>query len=120
MSNPLLAKTSLVLFLNKIDILKAKLRSGIRFGDYIVSYGNRPNDFDSTSRCKSEAIQVTHALADPRVPVAREDLKRKFHQIHKENSPEARPFYCHFTTVTVSWPLLHYRANCILISILGP
>lgn len=51
-SNPLLAKTSLVLFLNKIDIMKAKLQSGIRFGDYIVSYGNRPNDFDSTSNCK--------------------------------------------------------------------
>ena len=50
-SNPLLAKTSLVLFLNKTDILQAKLQANIRFGDYIVSYGNRPNDYESTSTC---------------------------------------------------------------------
>jgi len=77
-SNPLLAKTSIVLFLNKIDIIKAKLQAGIPFGHYIVSYGNRPNDYESASNY----------------------LKRKFQQIHKECSPEPRPFYCHFTSVT--------------------
>ncbi|THG94874.1 hypothetical protein EW026_g6679 [Hermanssonia centrifuga] len=77
-SNPLLSRTSLVLFLNKTDILKAKLAAGIHFGHYIVSYGNRPNDYESTSSY----------------------LKKKFNQIHKEHSPETRPFYCHFTTVT--------------------
>lgn len=50
-SNPLLAKTSIILFLNKIDILKAKLNAGIKFGQFIVSYGNRPNDYESTSNC---------------------------------------------------------------------
>ncbi|KAF7795596.1 hypothetical protein EIP86_006759, partial [Pleurotus ostreatoroseus] len=50
-SNPLLGKTSLVLFLNKTDILKDKLAAGIRFGHFIVSYGNRPNDYESTSTC---------------------------------------------------------------------
>ncbi|KAI0791447.1 guanine nucleotide binding protein, alpha subunit [Irpex lacteus] len=77
-SNPLLAKTNLVLFLNKIDILKAKLASGIQFGHYIVSYGARPNDFDNASAY----------------------LKRKFQQIHKEHSPTPRTFYCHLTAVT--------------------
>lgn len=77
-SNPLLAKTSIVLFLNKIDIFKAKLEAGVQLGKYIVSYGNRPNDFESTSSY----------------------LKRKFAQIHKDKSPELRSFYCHFTTVT--------------------
>ncbi|KIP09895.1 hypothetical protein PHLGIDRAFT_28734 [Phlebiopsis gigantea 11061_1 CR5-6] len=77
-SNPLLSKTSLVLFLNKIDILKSKLDNGIKLGHYIVSYGNRPNDFESASTY----------------------LRRKFQQIHKEYSPETRPFYCHFTAVT--------------------
>ena len=43
-SNPLLGKTSLILFLNKIDIFYAKLEAGIQFGQYIISYGNRPND----------------------------------------------------------------------------
>ncbi|KAH9852509.1 G-alpha-domain-containing protein [Lenzites betulinus] len=77
-SNPLLGKTSLILFLNKIDILKAKLRAGIQFGQYIVSYAGRPNDYDSTSTY----------------------MRRKFGQIHREYSPRARTFYCHFTSVT--------------------
>ncbi len=55
-SNPLLAKTSLVLFLNKTDILKDKLAAGIRFGHFIVSYGNRPNDYESTSTCASRSF----------------------------------------------------------------
>ncbi|KAI0711310.1 G-protein alpha subunit [Earliella scabrosa] len=77
-SNPLLGKTNLILFLNKIDIFAAKLKAGIRFGQYIISYGNRPNDYDSTSAY----------------------MRRKFGQIHKEYSPQARKFYCHFTAVT--------------------
>ncbi|KAH7922718.1 G-alpha-domain-containing protein [Leucogyrophana mollusca] len=76
-SNPLLKKTDLVLFLNKCDILRAKLNSGIRLGDYIVSYGSRPNDFDCASQY----------------------LRKKFAALMKEHSPE-RPFYCHFTSVT--------------------
>ena len=48
-----LEKTDLVLFLNKCDILRAKLESGIRLSDYIVSYGDRPNDFESASTCSS-------------------------------------------------------------------
>lgn len=32
------------------------------------------------------------------------DMRRKFGQIHKEYSPQARKFYCHFTAVTVSIP----------------
>jgi guanine nucleotide-binding protein subunit alpha len=50
-SNKILEKTNLILFLNKIDILQAKLASGIRFSDFVPSYGRRPNDFDSASRC---------------------------------------------------------------------
>ncbi|KIL64804.1 hypothetical protein M378DRAFT_11161 [Amanita muscaria Koide BX008] len=43
-SSKLLAKVTLVLFLNKTDILKRKLKSGIRVAKYLVSYGNRPNE----------------------------------------------------------------------------
>jgi guanine nucleotide-binding protein subunit alpha len=50
--NPLLKATNLVLFLNKCDILKAKLASGIKLSEYIVSYGSRPNDFESASHCE--------------------------------------------------------------------
>ncbi|KAF8136929.1 guanine nucleotide binding protein, alpha subunit [Boletus edulis] len=76
-SNPLLKKTDLVLFLNKCDILRTKLESGIRLGDYITSYGDRPNDFESASTY----------------------LRKKFAGLMKEHAGD-RPFYCHFTSVT--------------------
>ncbi len=55
-SNPLLGKTNFILFLNKIDIFRAKLDAGILFGQYIISYGNRPNDYDSTSSCECDVV----------------------------------------------------------------
>jgi hypothetical protein len=64
-SNPLLKKTDLVLFLNKCDILRAKLESGIRLADYIVSYGSRPNDFESASVCESMSSAVFKLFSDP-------------------------------------------------------
>lgn len=77
-SHPLLKNTNLVLFLNKIDILQSKLASGIKIADYVVSYGDRPNDYEHASTY----------------------LRRKFSGILKEKSPLPRVFYCHFTTVT--------------------
>ncbi|KAI0264742.1 guanine nucleotide binding protein, alpha subunit [Gloeopeniophorella convolvens] len=50
-SNPLLVHTNMVLFLNKCDILREKLSSGVQFGRYVTSYGDRPNDFQSTAIC---------------------------------------------------------------------
>ncbi|KAG2107321.1 guanine nucleotide binding protein, alpha subunit [Suillus cothurnatus] len=76
-SNPLLKKTELILFLNKCDILRAKLASGIRLADYIVSYGSRPNDFESASQY----------------------LKKKFAGLLKEHTPD-RLYYFHLTSVT--------------------
>ncbi|KAM6492716.1 Guanine nucleotide binding protein (G-protein), alpha subunit [Amanita muscaria] len=77
-SNKLLKNTNLILFLNKIDIMKMKLNAGIRMADYILSYGNRANDFERASGY----------------------LRRKFNTILKEYSPTPRMFYGHFTTVT--------------------
>lgn len=39
-------------FLNKIDLLKDKLESGVRFDKYIVSYGKHPNDVPSVTSCE--------------------------------------------------------------------
>jgi guanine nucleotide-binding protein alpha-1 subunit len=50
-SNKLLANVDLVLFLNKCDILEAKLNAGVRLGKYVRSYGDRPNDIDTASKC---------------------------------------------------------------------
>ena len=50
-SNPLLARTNIVLFLNKCDILTEKLKAGVPFARFITSYGTRPNDYESVSTC---------------------------------------------------------------------
>ncbi|KAJ7243820.1 guanine nucleotide binding protein, alpha subunit [Mycena haematopus] len=74
-AHPLLQHANIILFLNKIDILAAKLSSGVRFCDYVSSYGRRPNDCDSAARY----------------------MKKQFGTILKESSPVPRPFYCHLT-----------------------
>ncbi|KAJ7502857.1 guanine nucleotide binding protein, alpha subunit [Mycena galericulata] len=77
-SSPMLKDTSLILFLNKCDILKAKLAAGQKFGEYVVSYVDKPNDFE----------HITHYM------------KKKFTMIAKQHSPEPRGFYTYFTSVT--------------------
>ncbi|KAJ6551401.1 guanine nucleotide-binding protein alpha-4 subunit [Mycena capillaripes] len=77
-STPLLKHASLILFLNKCDLLKAKLKAGQRFSDYVVSYGDRPNDFDSASNY----------------------LRKKFVAMAKSYSPQVRHFHTYFTSVT--------------------
>jgi hypothetical protein len=62
--NPLLKQTNLVLFLNKCDILKAKLAAGIRFAQYVVSYGDRPNDFESVSKCACLPVSARRSVGE--------------------------------------------------------
>lgn len=45
-----------MLFLNKCDILDAKLRSGIKLADYVTSYGERPNVFEEASQCAYQSF----------------------------------------------------------------
>lgn len=54
-SNKLLARVNIVLFLNKCDLLQRKLATGARVSQYMVSYGDRPNDYESVSKCASAA-----------------------------------------------------------------
>lgn len=51
-TNRLLKDTNLILFLNKVDLLRTKLTSGIKLREYVVSYGDRPNDLDSATACE--------------------------------------------------------------------
>ncbi|KAL1743993.1 guanine nucleotide binding protein, alpha subunit [Schizophyllum fasciatum] len=76
--NKLLCNVDLVLFLNKCDILEAKLNSGIRFSKYVRSYGDRENSFTAVSKY----------------------LQSKFSAIHREYSPSTRKFYAFCTSVT--------------------
>ncbi|KAI0668024.1 G-alpha-domain-containing protein [Trametes maxima] len=75
--NALLAKTTLILFLNKMDILQATLAAGIRVVKYVPSYGDQPNDVQHVTKY----------------------FREKFRGYHKRLSPRARPFYWHETSV---------------------
>ncbi|KDN42101.1 hypothetical protein RSAG8_06959, partial [Rhizoctonia solani AG-8 WAC10335] len=75
--NKILAGASIVLFLNKCDLLQAKLEAGIRLNRFLVSYGDRPNDYASVTK----------------------HLKGKFDKIKREHCPETQT-YTHFITAT--------------------
>lgn len=88
---------SIILFLNKIDLLQviisrshilqlmgicsqAKLKAGVRLKDHLMQYGDRPNDFESVSRCESLLLlprQYIHIFSD---------FQNKFSVIHQEFS----------------------------------
>ncbi|KAJ3982123.1 guanine nucleotide binding protein, alpha subunit [Lentinula detonsa] len=77
-SNKLLANVDLVLFLNKCDILEAKLKAGVRLAKYVKSFGDRANNLETVSKY----------------------LRSKFSAIHREYSPNPRKFYAFCTSVT--------------------
>lgn len=52
-SNKLLERTTIILFMNKMDVLAATLKSGLRVKDYVISYGDQPNDMPSVVKCMS-------------------------------------------------------------------
>jgi len=76
-SNKLLERTTIILFLNKMDVLAAALESGLEVKNYVTSYGDLPND----------------------VPSVAKYFKEKFRTYHKKLSPKPRPFFWHETSV---------------------
>lgn len=50
-SNKILKDVELVLFLNKCDILEAKLESGVRLSKYVRSFGTRENNKETVAAC---------------------------------------------------------------------
>ncbi|KAG6917482.1 hypothetical protein DXG01_002345 [Tephrocybe rancida] len=77
-SSKILAKSTMILFLNKCDLLKKKLRNGAQVNKFLPSYGNRPND----------------------TPNVVKYLKDKFKDILRQQSPEPRVSYFYPTSVT--------------------
>ncbi|KAJ7080029.1 guanine nucleotide binding protein, alpha subunit [Mycena belliarum] len=73
----LLARTQLVLFLNKCDLLQAKLMRGARIRDSVPSFGDRRNDVATATRY----------------------FQQHFKEIQRTYSPVQRPFYVHLTSV---------------------
>ncbi|KAJ7803762.1 G-protein alpha subunit-domain-containing protein [Mycena olivaceomarginata] len=78
-ANKLLKDAQLILLLNKVDILRKKLESGVQIRQYIVSYGNRPNNYSTAAE-----YFRTHFLA-----------------AHKKKDAFQRRLYVHFTTMLV-------------------
>ncbi|KAH9949326.1 G-alpha-domain-containing protein [Amylocystis lapponica] len=77
-SNKLLCNVNIILFLNKCDLLKAKLESGVRLTHHMTSYGDRPNDYNSVSRY----------------------FHNKFGAVHQSFTPnKARELFIHLTSV---------------------
>lgn len=77
-SNRILARVPVVLFLNKCDLLREKLQAGVQLKTHLVTYGDRPNDYESVSKY----------------------LRNKFGQLHKQNSPsQDRELFIHYTEV---------------------
>ncbi|EKM58246.1 uncharacterized protein PHACADRAFT_252432 [Phanerochaete carnosa HHB-10118-sp] len=76
-SNKHLKNAHLVLFLNKTDVLKAKIARGVQVKKYITSFGDRPNEFDSV---------VGY-------------FRAHFTQVHKKNNENMRVLYTHLTNV---------------------
>lgn len=93
-SSKLLAKTQLILFLNKCDLLRRKLKRGVRVNQYLPSYGDRPNEVNPVIKCK--------LCYPPRLPLPDSitDFRDKFKEILKQSSPEPRTTYIYPTTVT--------------------
>ncbi|EKM76630.1 hypothetical protein AGABI1DRAFT_102244 [Agaricus bisporus var. burnettii JB137-S8] len=73
----LLARTQIILFLNKCDLLQAKLQRGIRIRDSVPSFGDRKNDLSTATKY----------------------FQQHFKEIARQYSPVQRPFYVHLTSV---------------------
>ncbi|KAG9311933.1 guanine nucleotide binding protein, alpha subunit [Chiua virens] len=78
-SSKLLSRTTLIIFLNKIDILESKISNGVQVKRYLPSYGDRPNDTQSVVKY----------------------LRQKFKDTVKHSSPEPRMCHIYSTSVIV-------------------
>jgi len=76
-ANKMLARTQLILFLNKCDLLQAKLSRGIRIRDSVPSFGDRKNDLSTATKY----------------------FQQHFRDIAKGSSTSRRSLFIHLTSV---------------------
>ncbi|KAJ8488898.1 hypothetical protein ONZ51_g3234 [Trametes cubensis] len=96
----LLSKATFILLLNKADLLRSKLRAGIKFSDYVIDYGrDEPN--------------TTEAVANY--------LRKEMMDIHRVCSPRKRQLHVHMTCAidpTLMAAVLNSIRDVILVDIL--
>jgi len=76
-SYPLPSRVTLIIFFNKLDILRQKIEYGTKFATYVRSYGDRSNDVKTVCQY----------------------VKEKFRKIQKHHSRQPRRYYAYFTSV---------------------
>lgn len=81
-ANRLLANVNVVLFLNKCDLLQRKLAAGTRIRQYMLSYGDRPNDYEAVSKCAWRLFREGCVGS-----LVRTDFRNKFSAVHQTYSP---------------------------------
>ncbi|KAJ3513146.1 hypothetical protein NLJ89_g3115 [Agrocybe chaxingu] len=99
-SNKVLSNIEFVLFLNKLDILDSKLKSGIQFSSFVTSYVNKPN----------ETKPVAKYLLDV------------FVSIHQQHSPKRRKLHPHLTCAVdtkATASVIHRIQDLILVKLLS-
>lgn len=69
-----------------------------RLTKYVRTYGDRANDLETVSKCRSSSHSDTGGRVAYRLE--RLDLRGKFSAIHREYSPNPRKFYAFCTSVT--------------------
>lgn len=57
-ASKLIARTTIVLFTNKIDLLEAKIENGLRVKDWLTSYVDRPNTAADVTKCTIQGCFV--------------------------------------------------------------
>jgi hypothetical protein len=97
----ILAKTQIILFLNKSDLLEQKLRAGVKVRTHVPSFGDRSNDVDTVKNCAHSQLPLD-AGSDRGFT---SDFQSHFKEIAKQHSPVQRGYYVHLTSVVVC---MHY------------
>lgn len=100
----LLAKTQLILFLNKCDLLRRKLKRGVRVKDFLPSYGSRPNKVTDVVKCKYLPIEIRDRLKY----TAFSQIFERSSKIFKRN-PHRRP-----VRLIYILPLLRYVSSSLI------
>ena len=115
--NSVLSWYTLLLVLNKCDLLQAKLQRGVRIRDSVPSFGDRKNDLPTATRCMSRMGFYSHLNLLKALRFS--DFQQHFKEISRNSSPTQRTFYVHLTSVIVSDPVSSLRFNSDVYIVTG-
>jgi hypothetical protein len=98
-ASELLQNTTLIVFLNKCDVLEKKLKAGIKVNKYIPSFADRPNETETVVKC--EVLRSTCSSSRSSLLFHILDLSKKFQATLRDSSPTPRMCYIYPTSVVV-------------------